>query len=439
MKTPATGPEPPGAATPLVALYHQQTPTPRVEDPPGALHDGLARLNLAQRIKPGQRVAITAGSRGVTDMVRVIRLVAAFCRELGAEPFVAPAMGSHGGATAQGQIKVLVELGITPETVGAPVQADMTTDRLGEVSGGLPVFCGRDFTRADHVILVNRIKPHTSFRGQVESGLLKMMAIGMGKRDGARACHLAFVNRGFEPVVREVAGLVMQRAPVIAAVALVENRLEQTAVLEVLAPAEIAEREPALLDLARGLMARVPFKNVDLLIVDEMGKNISGSGMDSNVTGRIFNQVTPEPSPRWFRRIYVRDLTDQSGGNALGVGTADFTSRRLVDKIDPEKTRINCVTASVPEKGRIPITYDRDLPAVSDALASAGVADPAQARLVWIKNTLELSYLWVSQALEKEAAQLDAMKRLGEFGPLPFGPDGDLPFGAHRPPDEASS
>ena len=439
MKTPPTDPDPGGAATPLVALYSQETPTPRLEDLPGALRRGLEELNLARRIKPGQRVALTAGSRGVTDMARVIRLVADFCRELGAEPYVAPAMGSHGGATAQGQIKVLAGLGITADTVGAPISAHMAADRLGEVSGGLPVYCGQDFTRADQVILVNRIKPHTSFRGRVESGLLKMAAIGMGKRDGARTCHQAFVTRGFEPVVREVAGLVMRRVPVIAAVALLENRLEQTAALEVLDPAEIAGREPALLDMARGLMPRVPFAHVDLLIVDEMGKNISGSGMDSNVTGRIYNQVTPEPYPPWFRRIYVRDLTPQSDGNALGVGTADFAARRLVDKIDPDKTRINCVTASVPEKGRIPITHEHDLPAVGDALASAGVADPAAARLVWIKNTLELSYLWVSAALREEASDLGALRRLSEFGPLPFDPSGDLPFGTHRPPDEAVS
>ena len=240
--------------------------------------------------------------------------------------------------------------------------------------------CGRDFTGADHVVVVNRVKPHTSFRGEVESGLLKMTVLGMGKAVGARMAHQLFFRHGFEAVVRDLAGVVLDRLPVLAGVALVENRLEQTARIEVCPKDRFAETDRRLLGEARNLMGRIPFHDVDLLIVDEMGKNISGSGMDSNVTGRIFHQVTPEPEPRQFRRIYVRDLTPESDGNALGVGTADFVSRRLADKIDLEKTKINCITASVPEKGRIPLVYDRDDRAVSDALSSAGISVPAAAR-----------------------------------------------------------
>ena len=347
-------------------------------------------------------------------------------KERGAEPYVAAAMGSHGGATAAGQRRVLAELGITEETVGAPIHSRMETDSVGDSRFGLPVHCGRDFTGADHVVVVNRVKPHTSFRGSVESGLLKMSVLGMGKAEGARMAHRMFFRHGFEPVVRDLAGIVLDRLPVLCGIALVENRLEQTARIEVCTKDRFAEVDRSLLKEARGLIGRIPFSDVDLLIVDEMGKNISGSGMDSNVTGRIFHQATPEPKQRQFRRIYVRGLTPESGGNALGVGTADFVSRRLVEKIDPEKTRINCITASVPEKGRIPIVYDRDKDAVRDALSSAGVTDPAATRLVWIKNTLSLDRFWISEALAADAGKTEGVLLETGFSPLPFDNAGNL-------------
>jgi hypothetical protein len=262
----------------------------------------------------------------------------------------------------------------------------------------------------------------------VESGLLKMLAIGMGKQAGAEQSHAQFFQHGFEKVVKEISSRIIEKLPVLCGIALVENRLEKTALLEVLDPLEFADVEPKLLSRARELMGRVPFDNVDLLIVDQMGKNVSGSGMDSNVTGRIYNQATPEPPVQRFRRIYVRDLTPESEGNALGVGTADFCARRLADKIDTVKTRINCVTATVPEKGRVPIICESDLDGIACGLISAGVSEPGSARIVWIKNTLELEVMRISQALEKEARALEGIRFLFPFEPFPFDSTGQLPF-----------
>ncbi|MBN2032800.1 MAG: hypothetical protein JW836_05945 [Deltaproteobacteria bacterium] len=413
---------------PPMALIRQNIPAPELEDIKPRLDEGFARLKLAQKVKPGHKVVLTGGSRGITDMLTVLRHTVGFLRSLGAQPYVSPAMGSHGGATVSGQNRLLAHLGICEEKVGAPIISHMETKEIGRTSFGLPVLIGEDFIQADWIIVVNRVKPHTSYRGKVESGLLKMLAVGMGKRNGAEQSHAHFSRRGFEKAVDEISSVVIEKLPVLCGIALVENHLKRTAALEVLSPEEFAEKEPKLLARARNLMARVPFNQVDLLIVDEMGKNVSGSGMDSNVTGRIYNQVTPEPTRHQFRRIYVRDLTPQSEGNALGVGTADFCARRLVEKIDREKTRINCVTAAVPEKGRIPIMCDSDLEGFTYGLLSAGVVEPYSSRVIWIKNTLDLEYIKISEALEAEAQEIKGVAFLSPFEPLTFDHTGQLPF-----------
>ena len=421
---------------PSLIMVSNQAPAPRVADVGRAVEQGLAALDLGARLAPGARVAITAGSRGVRDMAQAIAATAAHLKSLGARPFVAPAMGSHAGATAEGQAALLAELGITPERVGAPIVSSMEVDELGSNRLGRPVLIGRDFCRADGIVVVNRVKPHTSFKGRVESGLCKMLAIGMGKRRGADLAHRQFFRHGFEPAVLAIAEVALERLPLLAGVGLVENRQERAAEVQVCAPRDFVATDMALLERARQLMGRVPFLEVDLLIVDEMGKNISGSGMDSNVTGRILHQVSPEPTPRQFRRILVRDLTPESQGNALGVGAADFTTQRLKDKIDYHKTRVNCVTASVPEKGRVPLAYDREDQAVADALASVGVEQGSEARVVWIKNTLELERMLVSPSLAAEARDMADLSLEGEPRAMPFDQQGNLPFGLFDPNPE---
>lgn len=411
----------------LYLLENNQRP-PRVADVATEIRRGLESLELAHRIAPGDTVAITAGSRGVTDMVAIIRATAAFFKSLGANPFVTPAMGSHGGATAEGQARLLAALGINEVSVGAPIRSSMAVENIGRNHFGQPVFSGVDFCIADHVVVINRVKPHTSFQGAVESGLHKMLAIGMGKHTGAATAHRQFFQHGFEQVIQEIASRVLETLPILCGIALVENHLGQTACVAVVTPKDFWETEIRLIRRARELTAKVPFAGVDLLIVDEMGKNISGGGMDANVTGRFMNAAVPETGQRRFTRIYVRDLTPQSQGNALGVGAADFAAKRLVDKIDPAKTRINCITGMVPEKGRIPLTYDSDRPAITDALATVGAYDPAQARIVWIRNTSALTRMWISQGLLTEARQLAGFE-IGQ-GPVdfPFDAQGDLPF-----------
>ena len=414
---------------PELYLVKNNIPAPRVGDVKAEILSGLAALGLAEKIRPGDSVAITAGSRGVTDMVLAIKTAVSFFKGLGAKPFVAPSMGSHGGATDQGQADMLAHLGITEKTVGAPIVSSVEVEEIGRTSFDLPVYIGKDFCRADHVAVINRVKPHTSFRGAVESGLCKMMSIGMGKRVGAVSSHTQFFNHGFERVVREIGLLVQEKLPICCGIALVENFREETAHLRVVPPEKFWETDVELLQKARGLMGRVPFDKVHLLIVDEIGKNISGAGLDSNVTGRIMHQATPEPKERQFSRIFVRDLTPQSEGNGLGLGVAEFVARRLVDKLDIEKTRINCITASVPEKGRIPFTYETDLPAVRDALATAGVSDGEKARLVWIKNTLELERMWISAALLDEARAMENLELAKGPVAFPLDEDENLPFG----------
>jgi hypothetical protein len=414
---------------PQILMARQNIHAPKITNIPKGVRDSLSKHDLKQKVKTGQRVVITAGSRGVRDIVTVIREIALFIKSLGALPFVSPAMGSHGGATAEGQREVLASLGITEETVGAPIISSMETEDIGKNSFGTPVLIGRDFTQADHVIVLNRIKPHTDFRGSIESGLYKIMMIGMGKHAGAKLAHRLIITHGFERVVVDVGKIILNCIPVLLGIGIVENHYDETAIIKSYNPDDILFGERRLLTDARQLMARIPFDNVDVLIVDEMGKTISGTGMDTNVIGRIYHQATPEPTSQKFRRIYVRDLTEDTHGNALGVGLADYVSTRLASKIDFRKMRINCVTGTTPEKGRLPLSYDRDDEAIEDAIGNAGVLDGQSARLVWIKNTLELEYLWVSDALWRDSKEKTHLEIVAQLQPLPFDLSGNLPFG----------
>lgn len=414
---------------PQILMIRQNIHAPKITNIPKVIRDSLLKHDLKQKVKPGQRVVITAGSRGVKDIAKVIREIALYIKSIGALPFVSPAMGSHGGATAEGQREVLATWGITFETVGAQIISSMETDNVGQNKFGTPVLIGRDFTQADHVIVINRIKPHTDFRGSIESGLFKIMMIGMGKHAGATLAHRLIMAHGFEEVVKDAGRVILSHVPILFGVGIVENHYDDTAIIEIFQPSDMLSGEIRLLKEARQLMAHIPFNNVDVLIVDEMGKTISGTGMDTNVIGRIYHQATPEPSVQKFKRIYVRDLTEDTHGNALGVGLADFISTGLSSKVDFRKMRINCVTGTTPEKGRLPLAYDRDDEAIADAMGNAGVLDGQSARLVWIKNTLELEYLWVSEALWRDSQEKAHLEFVAQLQPLPFDSSGNLPFG----------
>ncbi len=411
---------------PKMALIRQQFDPARIEDIPRAVADELERIDVRRKISKGRQVAITAGSRGIAGIAAVTRAVADVVKACGGVPFIFPAMGSHGGATADGQKSLLASLGITEASMGCEIRSSMETDEIGRTPDGVPVFADRIARTADHVIIVNRVKPHTKFEGEIESGLVKMTAIGVGKHDGAKTCHQASVGLGMGRVIETAGATVLANLPVLCGLGLVENGYDQLSAVRALEPADIFDGEKALLKLARRKMARIPFADIDLLIVDEMGKNISGTGMDTNVTGvnrDILGTFSAEPRTR---RLFVRDLTPETEGNALGVGFADFTTTRLVEKIDRKKTYINCLTGISPEKGAIPMYFDTDRECIDAAIRCLGAPSPEALRVVHIRNTLSLERLNVSTAYREAIEKKAALSVIGDWSPMPFDAVGNM-------------
>jgi hypothetical protein len=414
-------------AYPKIVRLRQRFERPRVEDVAAAVASTLARLDLGRRIRPGHTVALTAGSRGIANIPLVLRETAVFLKRLGARPFLVPAMGSHGGGTADGQRRILESYGITEEFVGAPIRAAMDVVQLGTTPEGYPVMLDRHASQADHIGVVARVKPHTGFHGAIESGLLKMMMIGLGKHAGALACHRILLDQPFEPVVRSAARALLARAPVAFGLALVENAYDETALVEAIAPEEIEGREERLLVEARRLLPRLPWREADLLIVDEIGKDISGSGMDTNVVGRkrALRQDSPPDQPD-MRRIFVRGLTARTHGNATGIGMADFTTTRLVNAMNYRATVVNCLTAGYPDGASLPVHFETDREVIDAALAIIGARRPEEARILRIRNTLSVEELEVSEPCFAEPPRTD-VGRVGDPGPLAFDGRGDLP------------
>ena len=419
---------------PQMTLVKQTFDSTCVEDVPAALKAELEAAGIRERITPGQRIAITAGSRGITNIAVITRCLADFIKECGAEPFVFPAMGSHGGATAQGQKALLSTFGITEEAMECPILSSMEVEEIGKTPDGLPVFVDRHALSADQIVVLNRVKPHTKFEGPIESGLIKMMAIGMGKRMGADLYHKAFVQFGINRVIETAGLLVTGKCPILCGVGLVENGYHETAIIRVLEPDKIFEEETVLLEESRKRMARIPFSHIDLLIIDEMGKNISGTGMDTNVTGvnrDILGTFSSEPQTS---RLFVRDLAPGSEGNALGIGFADITTTRLVEKIDREKTYTNCLTAISPEKGAIPIYFDTDRECLEAAFNTLGMVDEETVRVVHIQNTISLEHLHLSRAYEDDIMGNANLEIIDQWKPLTLGPDQQLdsPFSSEK-------
>ena len=314
-----------------------------ITDIPGTVLAELKKLCLERRVGPGQRIAITGGSRGIANIALILKTVADHVKLLGARPFIFPAMGSHGGATAAGQAAMLAHYDITESFTGAPVLSSMDAVEIARTRDGVPVFIDKNASEADGIIVINRIKPHTKFKAPIESGLMKMMAIGMGKQKGADYYHKAAIQYTFPRIIVDAGREVLKKAPILCGLGLVENGYDQTAVIAALAPDELEEREKELLVLAKRMMPRLPFNDIDLLIIDEMGKEISGTGIDPNITGRNRDILGVFPHPVTVKRLFVSDLTPFSDGNANGIGFADVTSKRLVDKIDRAATYMNCI------------------------------------------------------------------------------------------------
>ncbi len=384
---------------PRMLRLRQEFDVQRVDDVGSEVASQLESLGLGEKVKPGQTVAITAGSRGIANIATVIRAAAEHFRGLGAQPFIVPAMGSHGGGTAEGQRGILESYGITEEFTGTPIRSSMKTVIVAQTEAGLPVHFDRNAYEADHVLVCGRVKPHTGFVGEIESGLHKMMLIGLGKFEGAKLYHRAIQDYSFSEIIQAVAAVVLEKCSVVAGLALVENAYEDTALIEAVAPEEFYEREKALLKLAAAWMPRLPFRKADLLIIDEIGKNISGSGMDTNVVGRKYSDhEATDRDTASCKRIFIRGLTRETHGNACGLGMAEVTNQRTVDQVDLSATRINALTGGHPPAAAIPIAFESDSEAVAAALSTVGLVEAKDARVIHITNTLLVSEVMVSEA-----------------------------------------
>jgi hypothetical protein len=411
---------------PKMYRIRQKVDPPMVANVASAVRTEIANLKLAGRVKPGARVAVTGGSRGVANIATILRTTCDCLKELGTQPFVVPAMGSHGGATAEGQLKVLARYGVTPESMNVPILSSMETVEIGRMPWGFPVHVDRHASEADHIVLVNRVKPHTNYRAHVESGLMKMLVIGLGKHQGAVLAHRASVDVGLPRAIPEVGRFSLSKLPVLFGLATVENVRHQTAKVEAMPPERLEETEARLLQEAWGLLGRIPFEFLHLLVVDEMGKEISGTGMDPNVLGRLYFFPNEEPkSPRYIR-ILVRDLTEKTAGNAVGMGLADFATRRLADKVNFQYTYTNALTGLSPMRSKLPIIFETDREAIEGALKTIGLTEPPDAKVARIKNTLDLEYLYASDALLPEIEARGDLEIVSGPHPFMFTAQGDL-------------
>jgi hypothetical protein len=415
----------PAMTLPPLARVRQSLSQPQVEDVPGTVRRLISGSRLRERVKPGGTVAVGIGSRGVNQIDVVARTIVDALRDLGYRPFIVAAMGSHGGATPEGQRELLAGYGVTERAMGVPVKTDMETVVLGTNPVGLPIYFDKNAYEADGLVLANRIKPHTDFHSTHESGVLKMLVIGLGKREGAAQVHKLGV-RGLREVLPEVGRVLVKKTPFALGLGIIENAEDVPAEIVALEPENIFEVEPAMLERARGLMGRLPFDQIDVLVVGELGKNYSGAGLDPNVIGRLMIETPPDFERPVITRLVVLDVSDESHGNIVGVGFADLTTERLIAKMDEQSFRINVLTSCCLERARIPITLPTDRAVIEAAVDTCWRIDPLEARVVVIPNTLELKSLWVSPALDEEVRDCPNLARETEYLPIPFVGDDSL-------------
>lgn len=414
-------------AFPRMLRIRQKFDAPRVTDIPAEVERQLATLKLQAKIKPGQTVAITAGSRGIANIAVIIKAAVQHFQKLGAQPFIVPAMGSHGGGTAEGQREIIEGYGVTEEYCGCPIKASMETVIVAETPQGIPVHFDKHASLADHVFVCGRVKPHTNFVGDIESGLHKMMLIGLGKHNGAKIYHRAIMDYSWIEIVRSVADAVIRNCKVIAGLGIVENAYDETGLIAAVAPEEFFQREKELLVLAKQWLPRLPFRQVHLLMIDEIGKNISGTGMDTNVIGRKYNDHrATDRDDTSVRTIFVRGLTEATHGNACGIGIAEFTNTRTVNSIDRRITAINSITGGHAPAAAIPIWYDTDREVVENALTTIGLATSERAKVIQIPDTLHLAEVLVSEAYLPEIQQRPDLEIISEPQDLQFDAAGNL-------------
>ncbi len=395
----------------------------KIENPAQMMRDKLLQSGLLQKVQPKQKIAITVGSRGIANLTVMVAAIVSVLKEMGADPFIFPAMGSHGGATAEGQKKMLADLGVSEETVGAPVFSTMETVQIGSSENGLPVYLDAYAAKADGIILMNRIKPHTSFRGPYESGLMKMTAIGCGKQKGADICH----NLGFGKMAENIPAIgktFIEKTNILCAIAVLENAYDETAQIHVMDKTEIAEKEPQLLIEAKTKLPKIAFTEFDCLIIDQIGKNYSGTGFDPNIVGK-YHSPYASGGPQ-ISRTCALDLSDISHGNANGIGILDFTTRRLFDKMIWEQTYPNALTSTAPLAAKIPMVLENDKLCIQAMIKTANIADKSQVRMVRIANTLHLEHIYFSESLLPLAQKDSHLQILTEPQEMIFNENGNL-------------
>jgi hypothetical protein len=419
---------------PRLFLVRQNFPDRRVSDVAAEVHRQLHEGGFAARLKPGASVAIGVGSRGIANIATIARATAEFWKSAGMRPFIFPAMGSHGAATAEGQADVLAHYGIIEDSVGCPIRSSLDVVPLGKTPEGIQTYMDRNAYESDGVMMAGRVKWHTDFAGKIESGLFKMMAIGLGKFAGAQHYHTYAYKLGLEHTIRAIGREVLASGKILGGLAILEDANHNTAKLEAVPVENMEQREEELLALAKSWMGRVP-ADLDILILDEMGKNISGAGMDSKVVNRSVNGgYNPWPDAPRIERIFVRDLSDLTYNNGVGVGMADVVTDRLVNRIDWTPTRINSLTASTPAAIRTPIHYATDRECLEAIAPTVGKFATNEITICWIRNTMELSLLAMSENLRPLIEQNPRLEIVGPAHEIEFGADGNLTaMQAHEP------
>ena len=409
---------------PRMAPVRQLFDTTRIADITQAVVDQFKRPEIAGKIKAGQKIAVGCGSRGVANIKEVVTAVVTQIKALGAEPFVFPAMGSHGAATAEGQIQVLAGYGITEETIGAPVLATMETKEVGRLPDGTPIYSDAYAADSDGIVLINRIKPHTNFRAEIESGVVKMMCIGMGKIRGATTLHTHGMDR-FSTLLPATASLIMEKLPFIFGVGLVENAHDETMIVEAIPAEKLFERERELQAISKQTIGKLFIGEIDVLIIEKIGKDVSGAGADPNVTGRGHRGLEGFQPP-YIKKIALLDLTDMTNGNATGMGVADVITMKFFKKIDIGATYANIITSTYLEGAVIPLIMNTSKDAIALVIKSVPRVKPLDTRVIWIKNTLELTDIAVSEALLDEIRGDSRFEVLGDPESFRFDVDGEL-------------
>ncbi|MGD0199822.1 MAG: hypothetical protein ABSD27_03640 [Bryobacteraceae bacterium] len=410
-----------------IVLVRQHFPDHSLRDIPGEARRELAGAGFAARLRPGARVAIGVGSRGIANIAAIVRAVVDFWKDAGMEPFIFPAMGSHGAATAEGQADVLAHYGIDQARMGCPVISSLEVVSLGRTPEGIDTVMDRHAYSSDGVMLVGRVKWHTNFEGQIESGLFKMMAIGLGKFAGAQRYHTYGYRMGLERVIRSVGREVLRSGKILGGLAILEDANHNTAKLEAVPVETMERREEDLLELAKSWRGRIPVRKLDILVVDEIGKDISGTGLDTKVINRSIQcHYNPWPDLPVIHRIFVRDLSEATYNNGIGIGMADVVTDRLVNRVDWEATNVNSLTASTPTAIRTPIHFPTDRECLEKIATTVGRIEQAEVTLGWIRNTMELSLLAFSESLQDELKQNPNLEILGEPRDLEFDGEANL-------------